>query len=199
MQYNIQKDRLVLSGYGRMVQEMVQHAMTIEDRDERNRCARTIVRVMGQLTDQNPEQEEGKRKLWDHLAEISNYGLDIDYPVEVTPKEERESRPEPLPYPMRHISARHYGSNVEAALARLAEMPESPTRDKLTGMLANQMKRLLAQQTKDTRHDERVHDDITHYTEGKVTLAEDFRFLNPNTRTTQGSNALNNVRKKKKK
>ena len=43
MKYNTQQRRLPLPEYGRSVQNMVDHALTIEDRAERQRCANTIV------------------------------------------------------------------------------------------------------------------------------------------------------------
>mgnify|MGYP004443049413 FL=1 len=199
IKYNTEKERLTLSTYGRLVQDMVREAMKIEEREERNRCAHTIIQVMGTLTGINPSSGEGQQKLWDHLAEIADYSLDIDYPIEITPKEERTSRPEPLTYPTKKIGKRVYGANLEAAMAQLAEMTDSPQREQLTALAANQMKRLLNDQNKDAANDERIRHDIEQYTNGTVTLPDDFRFASPNTKCVQGSNGLSNNKKKKKK
>ena len=199
IKYNTEKEHLTLSTYGRLVQDMVREAMKIEDRKVRNQCANTIIKVMGTLTGINHRTGEGQQKLWDHLAEIADYGLDIDYPVTITPKEERESRPEPITYPSNKIGKRVYGANLEAAMAQLAEMPDSPQREQLTALAANQMKRLLNDQNKEAANDERIRHDIEQYTDGAVTLPADFRFANPNAKCVQGSNGLSNNKKKKKK
>jgi len=38
-----------LPEYGRNLQNMVDHIMTIEDREERNRAARTVIDIMGNM------------------------------------------------------------------------------------------------------------------------------------------------------
>ena len=49
MQYNTQQKRMPLPEYGRSIQNMVDHALTIEDRSERQRCANTIINIMGNM------------------------------------------------------------------------------------------------------------------------------------------------------
>lgn len=201
MQYNTKKGKLLLTDYGRIVQDLVAYAKTIEEREERNSCARTIVRTMAKLTESNLQNPDEEHKLWNHLAEIADYSLDIDWPVKITPKEEREQKPEPLPHIMQNIKRRQYGHNVEEALAKLSEMGEGEEREAITGLLANHMRWLLNEQGADTRNEERVAADIAQYTEGAVELNENFRFSNAN-RSVQGSNAiasLHNSKKKKKK
>lgn len=83
MEYNTQQRKLPLPEYGRSVQNMVDHALTIEDRAERQRCANTIVNIMGGMFPQLRDMEDFRRKLWDHLAIMADFKLDIDYPVEI--------------------------------------------------------------------------------------------------------------------
>ena len=87
MEYNTQQRKLPLPEYGRSVQNMVDHALTIEDREERQRCANTIVNIMGGMFPQLRDMEDFRHKLWDHLAIMSDFKLDIDYPVEIVKKE----------------------------------------------------------------------------------------------------------------
>ena len=89
MQYTSELKRLVLPEYGRNVQQMVDHCMTIEDRAERTRCANTIINIMGNLFPHLRDIEDFKHKLWDHLAIMSDFKLDIDYPYEIIKKEEK--------------------------------------------------------------------------------------------------------------
>ena len=98
MQYNTQQEHLPLPEYGRGIQNMVNHAMTIEDRAERQRCANTIVNIMGSMFPHLRDVPDFKHKLWDHLAIMSDFKLDIDYPFEVVKPEEFVMRPERIQY-----------------------------------------------------------------------------------------------------
>ena len=42
MKYNTARDHLVLPEYGRNVQKMVDHATTIQNKEERNKCVKTV-------------------------------------------------------------------------------------------------------------------------------------------------------------
>ena len=68
MQYNTQQKRMPLPEYGRSIQNMVDHALTIEDRSERQRCANTIINIMGNMFPHLRDIPDFKHKLWDHLA-----------------------------------------------------------------------------------------------------------------------------------
>ena len=113
MEYNTKQKKLALPEYGRSVQKMVDHALTIEDREERQRCAATIVEVMGSMFPNTRNLPDYERKLWDHLAIMSDFTLDIDYPFEVIRKEEFHVAPERVPYQTGEIRNRHYGRIVE--------------------------------------------------------------------------------------
>ena len=81
--YNTEREKLLLPEYGRCVQQMVDHAKSLEDKEERQRCATTIVALMANMTEQHGDPEDFRQKLWNHLAAIANYELDIDYPVTI--------------------------------------------------------------------------------------------------------------------
>ena len=100
MEYNTQRKKMELPEYGRSVQNMVDHALTIEDRAERQRCANTIVNIMGSMFPHLRDVTDFKHKLWDHLAIMADFKLDIDYPFEIVKKEELVMRPERWPIPM---------------------------------------------------------------------------------------------------
>ena len=85
--YNTQKKKLILPEYGRNVHRMIEYCMSLEDRDERTRCANAIVNIMGNLFPHLRDVDDFKHKLWDHLAIMSDFKLDIDYPYEVIKKE----------------------------------------------------------------------------------------------------------------
>lgn len=197
MQYNTQRNFLVMPEYGRCIQDMVEIASAIEDRDERTRCAYSIIEVMARLLHEQKGQPDFQNKLWNHLARISHYELDIDYPVEIVPEDQALAHPQPLPYPMKRIRRRHYGYHVEDCLKRAAAMPDGPERDTLIKGTANQMKQNLFIWNRDAMDDGLIAHDIEAYTEGKVCLdLNNFRFGPVQTGT---SPLVNNGGKRKKK
>ncbi len=177
MEYNTQRKRLPMPEYGRGIQNMVDYALTIEDRDERQRCANTIVSIMGNMFPQFREVPDFKHKLWDHLAVMSDYKLDIDYPYEIEKKDSWGKKPQPMVYPMQRIRYRHYGYLLETLLKKLKDMPEGEERDALLQIVADQMKRSLVNWNKDGMDDAKIAADIALYTDGKVMLdLDNFRF-----------------------
>ncbi len=168
--YNTERTKLVMPEYGRVVQEMVDHAKSLEDKAERQRCANTIVALMAGMTKQSGDAEDFRQKLWNHLAAIANYELDIDYPVEIERLDESKAMHERIPYPQQRIARRHYGAIVEA-LTKKIESFENPQERKLfTEQVANQMKRSLGRWNRDAMNDEKILEDIAFYTDGKVSL-----------------------------
>ena len=118
MEYNTQRKKMELPEYGRSVQNMVDHALTIEDREERQRCANTIINIMGSMFPHLRDVPDFKHKLWDHLAIMSDFKLDIDYPFEIVKKEELVMKPEKVEYPNGTIRYRHYGRILEGLVKR---------------------------------------------------------------------------------
>lgn len=170
MDYNTQRKKLILPEYGRCIQDMVDYAMTIDDRRERQRCAFTIVGLMANMQAYNGNEDDFYQKLWNHLALISDYKLDIDYPVEIQHIEENVHHRDHVPYPQQKISRRHYGALVEQLARRLADMEEGPERDDLLRLVANQMKRDLAAWNSNALDDEKILDDLAEYTDGRISL-----------------------------
>lgn len=171
--YNTEREKLLLPEYGRCVQQMVDHAKSLEDKEERQRCATTIVALMANMTEQHGDPEDFRQKLWNHLAAIANYELDIDYPVTIEKLEDTKANHEPIPYPQERIAKRHYGAIVEALTKKLTEIEDGDERMALTEQVANQMKRSLGRWNRDAMNNEKVLDDIASYTEGKVSLLPD--------------------------
>ena len=200
MLYNTPQKRLPMPEYGRGIQNMVDHALTIEDRAKRQRCANTIVNIMGSMFPHLRDIPDFKHKLWDHLAVMADYKLDIDYPYEITPAAAVHSRPKPLAYPMKRIRYRHYGYMLETLLKKLKDMPEGEERDALTSMVANQMKRCLYNWNKDAMDEEKVAADLSEYTEGKVQLDLDhFRFASLQTRSLAVESMNNKMQRRNNK
>lgn len=182
LQYNTHHSKLVMPEYGRHVQELVDKCLTIEDRAERNAYARGIIYTICNLFPQQKTNPEWRAKLWDHLAIMSDFKLDIDYPNEVTLREEIESAPAPMPLPGHHIAMRQYGHQVEQMIqTALSLEPENPDRDELIMLIANHMKKLMLQLNPDGVDDERIFKDLEVLSSGQIRLRpENCRLLDFN-------------------
>ena len=171
MTYNSQLKKLVLPEYGRNIQQMVDHCLTIEDRDERTRCAFTIVQNMANVFPQLRAETDYQHKLWDHLMIMSGFQLDVDFPFDDIIKEESlESKPEPIQYELEPIQYRHYGKNIERMIERAAEYPEGEERDALVMLLANHMKKSIYQINNEVVEDSKIFNDLARYSHGAIRL-----------------------------
>ena len=159
--------------YGRAVQKMVDHALTIEDRAERQRCANTIIAIMGNMFPQLRDVADFNHKLWDHLAVMADFKLDIDYPYELVSPETMHPIPQQLPYPKGNIRYRHYGRCIEEMMAKACEMPEGEERDELLRLIAAQMKKEYILWNKDNVEDSKIIEDIRDYSNGQICLSEE--------------------------
>ena len=191
-----------LPEYGRSVQNMVDHALTIEDREERQRCANTIVNIMGGMFPHLRDVPDFKHKLWDHLAIMSDFKLDIDYPFEIVKREELEMKPGKIAYPDKAIRYRHYGRFLESMIKKLSEMEEGEEKQALLQLLAVQMRKNLNNWNKEGIEDQKIVDDLREYSNGAIDLkVEDLRlsdqqrYNNNNNNNQRKQNNQNNQRK----
>lgn len=195
MEYNTKQKRLPLPEYGRSVQKMVDYALTIEDREERQRCAYTIVNIMESMFPNMHDLPDFKRKLWDHLAIMSDFKLDIDYPVEVIKKEKFTEPPTTISYQKSEVRNRHYGRIVEDMIKHALTMEEGEARDRLIKLIAVQMKKNYIAWNKDGVEDKRIYDDLRLYSDGKIDIADDVKInLQHASRDYQ---QRNNIKRKK--
>ena len=116
MEYNTARSIMGMREYGRHVQRMVDHLMTIEDRAKRQEQAQVVIELMGFLNPQLKNIEDYKHKLWDHLFFMSNFKLEVDSPYPIPTKETYKQKPDPLPYPKRKIKYAHLGKNLELVI-----------------------------------------------------------------------------------
>lgn len=172
MEYNTKQKRLPLPEYGRSVQKMVDHAMTIEDRDERQKCANTIVNIMASMFPNLRSLPDFERKLWDHLAIMSGFELDIDYPFEVIKKETFNAPPQRIPYQTGEVRHRHYGRIVEDMIAHACTLEEGEERNKLVELITIQMKKNHIAWNKDGVEDKKIYEDLKAYSKGKIDISE---------------------------
>ncbi len=198
MEYNTQQRKLPLPEYGRSVQNMVDHCLTIEDRAERQRCANTIIHIMGSMFPQLRDVEDFSHKLWDHLAIMSDFKLDIDYPVEIVKKESLEVKPDNVPYTQSRIRYRHYGQFVQDLIKTALSFEDEEQRLQLAKLIANHMKLDYINWNKDGVEDQKIFDDLYEMSDGKIKLTADDVHLMEQRVQPQNRRKQNNNQQKKK-
>jgi len=169
MIYNTQKKKLIMPEYGRNIQNMVDHCVMLEDREERKRCAYAVVDIMGSMFPHLRDVYDFKHILWDHLAIMSDFKLDIDYPYEVVTREDLTTAPEKLNYSRPTMRFRHYGKLLERMIAIAADMEDGEKRDLLISQLTTQMKKSYSQWNKEV-DDEKILADLVELSGGKIQL-----------------------------
>jgi hypothetical protein len=141
MEYNTSRNKLLLPEYGRNVQNMITHAMGIEDREERNRATQAIIEVMGQLNPHLRDVDHYRHKLWAHLFIMSDFKLDVDSPYEIPERESLEGKPDIMEYPSSKIRYGHYGQYTQKILEIAKNMTDQKERAYLTSVMGNFMKK----------------------------------------------------------
>ena len=179
LDYNTQREKLLMPEYGREIQKMIDYAVSLPDKAERLKCAQTIVRLMESKNPQLHESTDYEQTLCDHLYLMSHQQLDIDWPFDVSEAEKILSKPAPMELPQGNTHLRHYGHLLEEVFDKLKTMPEGEERDELVRLTANQMKRNLAAWGHGSMDDEKVADDLARFTDGKIQIdLNTFRFDN---------------------
>ncbi len=173
MKYNTEGKRLVLPEYGRNIQNMVDYCITIEDREERKRCANTIINIMGNMFPHLRDVNDFKHILWDHLAIMSDFKLDIDYPYEIVKKENLYARPPRIPYNNNRIRYRHYGKTLELMIRKATELEPGVERNHLVKLLATQMKKSFLTWNKESVDDRKIFKDLAELSHGEIVLNEE--------------------------
>lgn len=197
MEYNTQLKELVLPEYGRNIHNMVDYCMTLETKEERTRCANSIIDIMGNMFPHLRDVNDFKHILWDHIAIMSDFMLDIDYPYEIVKKEDLNTRPEPIPYNKSDMRYRHYGKTLERMIKIAAEMEEGEEKDAFLLIVTTQMKKSYSHWNKEI-DDKKIFTDLYEMSKGKIDLRESNIKL-PEVSREPVQQPTNNQRRKKKK
>jgi hypothetical protein len=173
--YNSSRKRLILPEYGRNIQKMVNHIKTIEDREERNKAAKTIIGVMGNLNPHLRDVNDFKHKLWDHLAIIANFELDIDSPYPTPEPESLRSKPNQVPYHQFQIKYKHYGRSITLMIEKAVELEEGEEKQDLVRMIAYHMKKSYLTWNREAVADEDIFADMKTLSGGKLVVNGDLK------------------------
>ena len=176
MNYNTERPQLKFTEYGRIVHKLIDHAVTIEDREQRNKAARYIIEVMAMLN--NPamrQNEEYRHKLWDHLIIMSDFKLDVDSPFpKPTPQDATYVRPKRMDYPGNKIKNPTYGKNLERFVEKGLRDDDADKTRGYAEASAYYMKLVFLNWTKENVNDENIKADLRRMSEGKFDLDEGF-------------------------
>ena len=170
LDYNTHREQLLMPEYGREIQKMVDYAVSLTDKSERQNCAQEIIRMMETKVPELHDNADFEQTLWDHLYLMSHKQLDIDWPFDVTAAEKLQEKPKAIPLPQEGMRLRHYGKLLEQLFEKLKTMPEDEERDALVFYTANQMKRNLMTWGHGSMSDEKVADDLARFTDGVIQL-----------------------------
>lgn len=174
MEYNSEKEDVIIPEYGRNVQMLIQHAKTIEDPAYRQALIEKVIDLMHQMHPQNRNIEDYREKLWKHVFLIADYDLDVTPPAGDKPTEQdRYKRPDAVPYPAGAAKHRHYGYNVQKLIKKAMVMEPGPVRQGFVTAIASYMK--LAYRTWNREHyisDEIIKNDLRTLSNGELALDE---------------------------
>jgi hypothetical protein len=176
MEYNTQREHLVISEYGRNVQAMVRQLLTMKDKEQRQKNAEALVEIMAILNNQMKGVEDYKQKFWDHLFVITNYELDVDSPYGVPERAVKEAKPDPLAYPTRKIRWNHLGKNIEKLYINAMEETDADKKRGYAQALGNYMKVAYKNYHEENATDEQIKEEINQMSKGELVYdANEFR------------------------
>lgn len=175
MDYNTQRKSLPLPEYGRTIQQMVDYCCAIEDREERTKAANTVIAIMGNMNPHLRDVSDFKHKLWDHLAIMSDFKLDIDWPYPLPDLELLAEKPKKLPYSENKFKYVHYGKFTEQILSKIHSMENTEERDALIVIMANHMKRSYMVWKKEQISDEIIFRELLVLTKGELEIPADLK------------------------
>lgn len=170
MEYNTQRPHMILPEYGRNVQNMIVHAMELTDREERNKAARAIIEVMGQLNPHLRDVDDFRHKLWTHLFVMSDFKLDVDSPYEMPSREILNEKPQMMEYPKSEIRFGHYGKYTEKIIKETVHEEDEKAREYLKNTMANFMKKQFLAYNNDAVENNVIAQQLSELSGGKLVL-----------------------------
>ena len=196
MEYN--REKIIIPEYGKNVQHMVEHALTIEDKAERTRCVQSIMQTMTNLFPYL-RNEESRHKIYDHLAIMSDFRLDVDSPYDQPTVESVSQRPSVLAREERPVRYRHYGRIIEDMIEMAVNEPDQQKREQLTILIANRMRQNFQTWNKDVIDREHIEADIRVLSRGRLTCNFEGFYLSNLAPINNNPNKHPNQKKKNKK
>ena len=173
LQYNTKRTRLIIPEYGRHVQLMINQILETQDREERNKMARAVIGIMGNMNPHLRDVPDFQHKLWDQLFIMSNFQLDVDSPFEKPQQEVLEQKPDRLAYPQRNPKYRFYGNNIKSMINVAMNWEDGDLKNALVYNIANHMKKCFLNWNKDTVQDEVIFNHLLELSDNKLKVREE--------------------------
>ncbi len=170
MEYNTIRNQLVMREYGRHIQKMIEHLVSIEDPERRQANAQAVIELMGFLNPHLKNVEDFRHKLWDHLFLISDFKLEVKSPYPIPTKETLKAKPKPLHYPKRYPKFSHLGKNLEVIISKALKEENPDKRLGFANAVAYYMKLAYNNWHKEIVHDDAIQSELTSITDGQLTF-----------------------------
>jgi hypothetical protein len=177
MNYNTSRSKMIIPEYGRHIQQLVDHAIKLEDKEEQNKMVLAIVDVMGQLNPHLRDVPDFTHKLWDHIHIMSNFKLDVDSPYPTPTPEQFMEKPKPMPYPAGKIRFKHYGKGTESLIGKAVEMGAGEEKNALVESIANLMKKHYLTWGRSSVDDAQIISDIKRISRGNLEVQESIELI----------------------
>ena len=173
LQYNTKRTQLIIPEYGRHVQLMINQILETKDREERNKMAKAVIGIMGNMNPHLRDVPDFQHKLWDQLFIMSNFELDVDSPYEKPQKEVLQQKPDRLAYPQRNPKYRFYGNNIKSMINVAVNWEEGDLKNALVFNIANHMKKCFLNWNKDTVQDEVILNHLMELSDKKLSVRKE--------------------------
>lgn len=199
MEYNTERNHLIIPEYGRNIQRMIEFTCKIKDRDERNKAAQAIVAVMGTLNPQLRDITDFKHKLWDHLFIISDFKLDVDSPYPMPSAQTFKVKPKKVPYPKTDIKYKYYGKTMELMVHQIGKLEEGPAKEQLIQTIANFMKLQYLSWNRDTVDDNVIFEHLKELSKNGIEVKDSLKLQETFAFTTKNAGLTRSQKKTQKK
>jgi len=172
LEYNSERQHLIIPEYGRHLQKLIDQATAIEDDVERNKAAKYIIQVMGSLNPHLRDVPDFQHKLWDQLFIMSDFKLIADSPYPIPSREVLQLKPDVLKYPQNFPKYRFYGNNIKYMIDVANKWEEGDMKNALVKVIANHMKKSYLSWNKDTVKDDVIFEHLLELSDGKINLTQ---------------------------
>ena len=170
LEYNTERTKLIIPEYGRHIHKMIDHALSCDNKNERNKIAKAIIGVMGNLNPHLRDVPDFQHKLWDQLFIMSDFTLKVDSPYPKPIKEVFSQRPDKLNYPQNFPKYRFYGNNIKRMIDVAIGWENDDMKKQLVYVIANHMKKCFLNWNKDTVEDDVILTHLDELSKGKLKL-----------------------------
>ena len=152
---------------------MVDNLMAIEDRDERNRKARVVINVVGNLNPLLRDTPEFTHKLWDHMFIMSDFKLDVDSPYPIPTSMTLTPVPRRMDYPDEKVGLKHYGKYVKKVIRSLEGVRDQEAVQEVLGDIARFMRTKSYEYNQEHPNNEAIIKEIKRMSDYRISVDED--------------------------